>query len=63
MKTIQLKELPRGALFKRNPSAHDIYERGTYDRSLKRFECTKWFNICQWMYLRGTTIVYVDFEF
>lgn len=63
MKTIQLKDLPKGAMFKRKISAHDTYVRGTYDRTTKRFDCTSWFDIGKWMQLRGTTIVFVDFEF
>ena len=63
MKTIQLKDLPRGEFFKRKPTSGKVYTRGVYDRTVRKYCCDDWDDISRCIELRGTTIVFVDFEF
>lgn len=63
----KLKDLKRGELFTRKP--HDepnelqVYIRGEYDRSLKRYEVTKWADMNRVIMLKGETTVYTGFTF
>ena len=61
MKPVQLKDLPRGEVFKRKPVGNKVYIRGTYDRTTKKYDCDDWNDISRSMQLRGSTIVYSDF--
>lgn len=63
MKTIQLKDLPKGEFFKRKPASGKVYVRGEYDRSIRKYCCDDWHDISRGIELRGTTIVYANFEF
>lgn len=63
MKTTQLKDLPKGEFFKRNPTSKKVYVRGPFDRSVRKYCCDDWYDISRCIALRGSTIVYADFEF
>lgn len=66
---MKLKDLKKGEYFTRKPLGEQeakpsqVYIRGEYDRSLKRFACQKWDNISVEIYLKGTTEVFQDFIF
>ena len=67
MKEVMIKDLKKGDWFTLKPieEPHDfqVYVRGDYDRSDKKFECSKWSDFCSSRYFKGNKIVYVDFIF
>jgi hypothetical protein len=63
MKSVMLKDVPHGAFVKRKPEAKSVFTRGDYDRSYKRYALDDWFDISRAVYLKGTTIVYIDFDY
>lgn len=40
-----------------------VYVKGDYDRSIKKYEVHKFDDICDYRFLKGDRIVYVDFFF
>ena len=64
MQTIQLKDLPKGEFFKRKEFTDKVYQRSEYYRDTKKYQCDScddmWGNGIQ---LKGTTMVYVGFEY
>ena len=66
---MKLKELKKDDLFSRKPLNHkealasQIYIKGAYDRSSKKYWCQKWDDISKGMELKGDTEVYQDFIF
>lgn len=62
-----VKELKPGTFFTlkplENPKDSQVYVRGAYDRSEKKFECQKFSDISSCRYLKGTTEVFTDFIF
>lgn len=58
-----LKSLKPGEFFKRKATSDIVYVKGPYDRTDKKFECTKWEDANAWILLKGTTQVVVDFDF
>lgn len=59
-----IKDLPKGEYFKRKPDAKRVYIRQEYYQDTKKYQCDDcddvWGNGIQ---LKGTTLVYVDFEY
>lgn len=66
---MKLKELKKDDLFSRKPLNHkealapQIYIKGAYDRSSKKYWCQKWDDISKGIELKGDTEVYQDFIF
>ena len=64
METAQIKDLPKGEFFKRKPDANKVYQRDTYNREAKKYDCTDmldcWGNGLQ---LKGSTVVYIGFDY
>ena len=64
---MKLKELKRGEYFTLKPIAEpkesQVYIRGEYDRTEKKYDCTKFSDICCSRLLKGDREVYVDFTF
>lgn len=62
-----LKELKQGEYFTLRPIAEpkesQVYIRGEYDRSARRYDCQKWSDINYSRLLPGKTVVYTDFCF
>ena len=62
-----LKELKKGDWFTLKPIAEpkesQVYIRGDYERSDKKYSCSKWSDINYERFLKGTTKVYTDFIF
>ena len=64
---MKLKDLKPGAFFTRKPidapKESQVYVRGAYDRTLKKYECTKWNDTSKSINLKGETEVYTYFIF
>ena len=62
-----LKELKKGDWFTLKPISEpkesQVYIRGDYDRSDKKYSCCKWSDVNYERFLKGTTKVYTDFIF
>lgn len=62
-----LKELKKGEFFTRKPISEpsdvQVWVRGEYDRSSKRYEVYKWNDVSYCSYLKGTQEVFCDFVF
>lgn len=62
-----IKELKKGQYFTKKaidePTEKQVWIRGEYDRSQKKYECVRFDDICQCCYLRGDTEIYTDFVF
>lgn len=68
MKTCTIKELKKGDFFTLKnygeyPDEKRVYVRGDYERSERKYSCTKWSDFCAETFKKGTTIVYTDFTF
>ena len=62
-----IKDLKKGEYFTLKPIAEpkpsQVYVKGDYDRSEKKYDCIKFSDICSSRSLKPTTIVYTDFTF
>lgn len=64
---MKLKDLPKGSYFTLvpliYPKENQVYIRGEYDRTAKKFECTKFSDISSSRLLAGEKEVFVNFIF
>ena len=64
---MKLKDLAIGDYFTLKdieyPTEKQVYIRGEYDRSEKRYFCTKFCDICDGRYISGDKEVFTDFIF
>ena len=66
---MKVKDLKKGEYFTRKSLGEQeakpsqVYIRGEYDRSTKKYWCQKWNDICKEISLKGDTEVYQDFIF
>lgn len=64
---MKVKELKQGEFFTRksiaNPTEKQVFIRGAYDRTEKRYECTRFDDVSACCYLKGDTQVFTDFVF
>ncbi len=63
MESVKIKDLKRGALFTLKvidgePKDSQIYIRGEYDRTDKKYECTRYDDCNYWRYFNGNKLVY-----
>ena len=62
-----IKELKKGEYFTLKPIAEpkesQVYIRGDYDRSEKKYECVKFNDMNEFRYYKGEKEVYTDFVF
>ena len=62
-----LKELKKGEWFTLKPIEYpkesQVYVRGDYERSEKKYSCIKWSDANSERFLKGSTIVYTEFIF
>lgn len=67
MKAVLLRNLKKGDYFTlrpvEEPKESQVYVRGDYNRDVKKYDVSKFFDICDWRLMRGDRIVYVDFIF
>ena len=64
---MKVKELKKGEFFTRkaieNPTEHQVFIRGDYDRETKKYECQRFDDACSFIYLKGDTNVFTDLVF
>ena len=62
-----VKELKKGDFFTKKPietpKDRQVFIRGNYDRTQKKYECVRFDDINVCCYLKGGTEVYTDFTF
>lgn len=63
MQSKQLKELKLGEFFKRKPDAHTVYRRGEYCRSRGKYQADDCADICRELVLKGSTVVFIGFDY
>lgn len=67
MKATTISKLKAGAYFTlhpvEEPTERQVYVRGDYDRSLKKYEYYKFADTCAFNFAKRDRIVYVDFIF
>lgn len=65
--TVTVKDLKIGEYFTLKPYAepteNQVYIRGEYDRSERKYDCGKFSDISYSRLLKGNTVVYTDFTF
>ncbi len=59
----QVKDLAQGMYFKRKENSAKVYSRGPYDRSYKTYGCGDESDISREINLKGSTLVFIDFEY
>ncbi len=66
MEMKMMKDLKPGEFFRRGfkgqPSSI-VYVKGSYDRCLKRYSCSEYYDINHEIFLRPNCVVYVGFTF
>ena len=66
---LTIKQIKKGDFFVLKPhneteaKESEVYIRGEYDRTEKKYECQKWNDICSTRYFKGDKEVYQDFIF
>lgn len=62
-----IKELHKGDFFTKkpieNPRDNQVFIRGDYDRSARRYACTRFSDFCDVQLLSGDKTVFCDFIF
>ena len=64
---MKIKELKKGDYFTlrsiENPKESQVYVRGDYDRSSRKYECSRFDDFCSFRLFSGSKEVFVDFVF
>lgn len=60
---VYLKDLKQGEFFKTSATAKKVYIREDYVRELKKFRATDYDDMNRERFIKGSTTVYVGFEF
>ncbi len=64
---MKIKELQLGDFFTKNPTEHpresQVWVRGEYDRSERKYECWKFGDINHTAFMKGDLEVHTDFVF
>lgn len=64
MKQTELRNVKQGEFFRlANSETAPVWVRGDYNRTSKKFEAYKYYDVNYWNEFRGSRIVFVDFEF
>lgn len=67
MEAKKIKDLKAGEWFTLKPidepKETQVYIKGEYDRSERKYECGKWCDISYGRYFKGDKVVYVGFTF
>lgn len=62
-----IKDLKRGEFFNKKPIEYptesQVWVRGEYDRSSKKYECHRWDDVYHICYLKATAQVFTDLVF
>jgi hypothetical protein len=62
-KAVMLKDVKPGEFVSRKPNTNTVYTRAEYNRELKKYCLNDYNDISRCMYLKGSTIVYIDFTY
>lgn len=64
---MKIKDIKKGGFFTKKaidcPSDRQVWIRGDYDRSEKKYECTRFDDCCTFCYMSGSKEVFTDFIF
>lgn len=64
---MKVKDLKKGDFFTKkaidNPSASQVWVRGDYDRSTRKYECQRFDDCSSFCYLSGSKEVFTGFTF
>jgi len=64
---IKIKDLKKGEYFTLKqidePKESQVYVRGEYDKSERKYECYKWDDVNNTRFYKGEKEVYTDFTF
>lgn len=67
MEAIKLRDLKKGEFFTRKPieepKESQVFIKGGYDRSEKKYACERFSDICDYIQLKADTVVYIGFTF
>lgn len=64
MKQTELRNVKHGEFFRLADSeTAPVWVRGDYNRSSKKFEAYKYYDVNYWNEFRGSRIVFIDFIF
>ena len=67
LKAVQIKDLKQGTFFTLKPIIYptekQVYTRESYERSTKKYSCTRYDDFCAERFFKGSKIVYTDFIF
>lgn len=67
LKAVKIKDLKQGDFFTLKPGIYptekQVYERGAFERSEKKYSCTRYDDFCAERFFKGDKIVYIDFIF
>lgn len=64
MKRIELRKVKPGEFFRLASSdSAPVWVRGEYDRSERKYECSRFDDVNHWSYFQGSRLVYVGFDF
>ncbi len=63
LQAVQLKDVKKGDYIKRKPDAKKVFTKGEYCRFDKKYSCDDWEDISRCIMLKGSTIVYIGFDF
>jgi hypothetical protein len=63
VQAVQLKDVKKGEFIKRKPDAKKVFTKGEYCRFDKKYSCDDWDDISRCIMLKGSTIVYIGFDY
>ena len=63
LQAVQLKDVKKGEFIKRKPDAKKVFTKGEFCRLDKKYSCDDWDDISRCIMLKGSTIVYIGFDF
>jgi hypothetical protein len=63
MKSILIKDAPRGEYIKRKADSKIIYIKGDYDRASRSYCCTDVNDICRSVYIKVDKQIFVGFDY
>lgn len=67
MEAKKIKDLKKGEWFTlkpiEEPAGMQVYVRGNYERSGKKYSCYKWADVNTERFFKGDKVVYVGFTF
>ena len=60
---IMLKDVKPGEFITRKPNTNNVYIRGAFERTSKKYSITATADHCKELLLKGSTIVYTGFTY